>query len=171
MARTIAAQASAACHRHLGTCVAGPRAANRFRLAVKRFRENKAPLILVSGGFVHPAQTPCCEAIEMKKMLMASFGLSDDSILVDPFARHTTTNIRNAVREIYRYGIPFGKRALIVTDSHQSLNIQDPKFGSRCLSELRYCPYQSLTRLSPDDLAFVPNIESLQADSMDPLDP
>ena len=44
----------------------------RDELAAKRFREGKAPFILVSGGYVHPNQTEFAEAIEMKRDLMAN---------------------------------------------------------------------------------------------------
>jgi hypothetical protein len=30
----------------------------RIELAARRYKEGKAPLIVVSGGFVHPARTP-----------------------------------------------------------------------------------------------------------------
>ena len=143
----------------------------RMALATKRFREGKAPFILVSGGFVHPAQTPFAEAIEMKKSLMSDFGIPSNAILVEPHARHTTTNLRNAARQIYRYGIPFDKAALITTDPDQSRAIESPAFAERCLRELGYKPYVLRTRISPFDLEFVPVIDSLQADAMDPLDP
>ncbi|HYA16921.1 MAG TPA: YdcF family protein, partial [Bryobacteraceae bacterium] len=103
-----------------------PEGKARVTLAAKRFRDGKAPFILVSGGYVHPSQTPYCEALEMKKSLIADFGIPADAILIDPHARHTTTNIRNAVREIYRYGMPFGKKALITTDPAQSASIENP---------------------------------------------
>ncbi|MGD1097878.1 MAG: hypothetical protein ABSB35_38555 [Bryobacteraceae bacterium] len=89
----------------------------------------------------------------------------------DPHARHTTTNIRNAAREIYRYGVPFDKKALITTDPSQSRYIEDPDFEKRCLKELGYAPLQLLGRTSAFDLEFLPRIESLQADPLDPLDP
>jgi len=143
----------------------------RLTLAVRRFRDGKAPFLLVSGGFVHPNQTAHCEAIEMKRSLMADFGLPEDAILIDPHARHTTTNVRNAVREFYRYGFPFSKRALIVTDQEQSAYIEGATFTDRCAKELGYQPALSLTRLSQFDLTFVPNIQSLQFDARDPLDP
>ncbi len=143
----------------------------RLALAAKRWREGKAPLILVSGGFVHPAQTPFAEAMEMKKSLIADFGIPADAILVDPHARHTTTNLRNAARQIYRYGIPFEKTALITTDRDQSRAIESAAFGERCLRELGYKPYALRARISPFDLEFLPMLDSLQADAMDPLDP
>ena len=143
----------------------------RVALAAKRFREGKAPFILVSGGYVHPNQTPYCEALEMKKSLMKDFGIAEDAILIDPHARHTTTNIRNAAREIYRYGMPFEKKALITTDPGQSASIENPAFAKRCLNELGYEPLKLLGRLSKFDLEFQPAIDSLQMDPTDPLDP
>jgi len=143
----------------------------RLIVAAKRFREGKAPIILVSGGFVHPVQTPYSEAVEMKKYLIANLGIPAEAILIDPHARHTTTNLRNAARQIYRYGIPFDKVALITTDTDQSQYIESMGFAGRCMKELGYKPYQLRARISPFDLEFIPVIDSLQADAMDPLDP
>jgi hypothetical protein len=143
----------------------------RLTLAVRRYRQGLAPFLLVSGGFVHPNQTAHCEAMEMKKSLMADFGIPEDAILVDPYARHTTTNLRNAVRELYRYGFPFAKPGLIVTDTDQSASIESPAFAERCLKELGYQPVTGLRRISGFDLAFLGNVESLQGDARDPLDP
>jgi hypothetical protein len=143
----------------------------RLELAVRRFREHKAPFILVSGGHAHPAQTRFAEAIEMKKSLMADFGIPPSAILVDPFARHTTTNLRNAAREIHRYGIPFDKKTLIVTDQEQSSAIESARFETRCMRELGYMPGKIGARISRFDLEFLPGLVSLHADALDPLDP
>jgi hypothetical protein len=143
----------------------------RVQLAAKRYRDGKAPFILVSGGFVHPAQTPYAEAIEMKRELMEKYAIPESAILVDPHARHTTTNIRNAARIMYRYGMPFEARALITTDAGQSASIEAPSFETRCVREMGIMPLKVLGRVSAFDLEFVPLIESLQADPTDPLDP
>jgi hypothetical protein len=143
----------------------------RIALAVKDFQAGLAPLILVSGGFVHPSQTKFCEAIEMKKALIRDFGIPANVILAEPHARHTTTNLRNATRLIYRYGIPFDKPALIVTDTDQSASIESTSFVDQSKTNLGYVPYKSLTRISPTDLSFLPEIDSLQANARDPLDP
>ena len=79
------------------------RAARGWRLPAEAYHAGKAPLILLSGGYVHPAQTRFAEAIEMKKVLLAEYHVPEAAVLVDPHARHTTTNMRNAAREIYRY--------------------------------------------------------------------
>ena len=143
----------------------------RDEIAAKRFREGKAPFIIVSGGFVHPNQTEYAEALEMKHDLMARFNIPAEAIIIEPHARHTTTNMRNAARLIYRYGIPFEKPALVTTDTYQSKYIEDEGFAKRCIAEMGYVPYKLLRRTSPFDLEFVPLIESLHADPMDPLDP
>jgi hypothetical protein len=143
----------------------------RDEIAVKRYREGKAPFLLVSGGFVHPSQTEFAEAVEMKRDLIARFGIPADAILIDPHARHTTTNMRNAARLMYRYGMPFDKKALVTTDLGQSQSIESPAFAKRCMDELGYVPQQILGRVSPFDLEFRPVLDSLHADPLDPLDP
>jgi hypothetical protein len=143
----------------------------RTAIAAKRWKEEKAPFILVSGGYVHPMQTPYCEALEMKKALMKDYGIPENAILIDPHARHTTTNVRNAARIIYRYGIPTDRPALITSDNGQSASVEAPAFKTRCLAELGYEPYKNLKRYSLFDLEFLPNLESLQIDPLDPLDP
>jgi hypothetical protein len=143
----------------------------RVELAAKRYREGKAPFILVSGGFVHPVQTPYSEAIEMKHELIEKYAIPEEAILVDPHARHTTTNLRNAARIMYRYGMPFESKALITTDPGQSGSIEKPDFDARCMREIGYLPHKILGRISPFDLEFVPKIDSLQLDPVDLLDP
>ena len=143
----------------------------RDEIAVKRFREGNAPFMLVSGGFVHPSQTEFAEAIEMKRDLMTRFGIPADAILIDPHARHTTTNMRNAARLMYRYGMPFNKKALVTTDLGQSQSIESPAFEKRCMDELGYAPQHIVGRTSPFDLEFRPVLDSLQSDPQDPLDP
>ena len=143
----------------------------RCEMAARRYHAKKAPLIVVSGGYVHPNQTPYCEALEMKKALIHDFGVPSAAILIDPHARHTTTNLRNAARLLYRYGVPFDHKALIVTDRYQSAYIEGDAFRKRCELELGYLPYRILGRSSVLELEFLPMIESLQIDPTDPLDP
>jgi len=143
----------------------------RLMLAVKDFRERKAPFILVSGGYVHPSLTPYSEAMEMKKALRTEFGIPEDAILVDPHARRTTTNLRNAARLIYRYGIPFERKALILTDQLHSASIETTGFRERCVRDFGYEPVRLISRISPFDLEFVPLFDSLHADASDLLDP
>jgi uncharacterized SAM-binding protein YcdF (DUF218 family) len=136
--------------------------------AVKAFREGKAPFIVVSGGYVHPPQTPYSEAIEMKKALLSEFGVPENAILADPHARVTLTNMRNTARLIYRYGIPFDRKALVVSDPSHISAVEGFKFNK---DSLGYMPYRSGARLSPFALEFTPQIESLNTDGSDLLDP
>ena len=140
-------------------------------LAVDRYRKGMAPFIIVSGGFVHPKQTPFCEAFEMKKSLMRDFGVPEKAIIIEPHARHTTTNLRNAARLIYRYGIPFEMPVLVTTNTYQSRDISSGAFKDRCQRIFGYQPHKVGERLSAFDLAIYPLIDSLYADPQDPLDP
>ena len=144
----------------------------RVEIAARRWSRRKAPLILVSGGFVHPSRTPYAEAIEMKRSLIEDFGVPESAILIDPHARHTTTNLRNAARLLYRYRVPFDRPALISTDSQQSAYIESEEFRTRCEEELGYVPYRLGRRVSGFDLEWTPRIQSLQIDPVgDLLDP
>ncbi len=143
----------------------------RLALAVKAFREGKAPLIIVSGGFVHPAQTRFAEASEMKLALMKDFAISPEAILVEPFARHTTTNIRNATREVSRYSLPMEVPMLIVSDAMQIRYIDSPEFLLRCRTELGYIPFSEKKVMSDTELSVMPNTLSTQQNPLDPLDP
>jgi hypothetical protein len=143
----------------------------RDDIAASRFRQGKAPFIIVSGGFVHPSQTEYAEALEMKHDLIARLGIPATAIVVDPHARHTTTNMRNAARLLYRDGMPFEKKALVTSDAGQSQYIEGDVFSKRCITELGYLPYKIVSRTSPFDLEFLPQIDSLQIDPSDPLDP
>jgi len=143
----------------------------RLRLAAAAYRAGMAPLLIVSGGFVHPLHTHFCEAIEMKRYLEQSLGIPASAILVEPYARHTTTNLRNAVREILEDGMPVQRRMLIVSDADQIGYIQSDAFAVRCEHELGYLPVKIEKRLSPTQLAAVPSTQSLVRDPQDPLDP
>jgi hypothetical protein len=143
----------------------------RLRLAVQAYRSGLAPFIMVSGGFVHPSQTPFCEALEMKHYLMEVYGIAEANILLEPYARHTTTNLRNAVREIFDYGIPAAKSMLIVSDAAQSSYIESETFHKRNEEELGYQPVTLGKRISASQLEAFPSRQSLFSDPLDPLDP
>ena len=144
---------------------------SRTALAAEAYQAGKAPFILVSGGYVHPSQTRFAEALEMKRALLADYHVPETAILIDPHARHTTTNMRNAAREIYRYKIPMNKPALVISNKGQIASIASHAFAYRCLKEMGYLPYKIVDRPSDTSLVFFPEIESLQQDPLDPLDP
>lgn len=144
---------------------------SRTALAAEAYHAGKAPFILVSGGYVHPSQTRFAEALEMKKALLADYHIPETAILIDPHARHTTTNMRNAAREIYRYKMPMDKPALVISDTGQISSIASHAFAYRCLKEMGYIPYKIVNHPSDTSLVVLPEIESLQQDPLDPLDP
>ncbi|MEG9437891.1 YdcF family protein [Edaphobacter sp. HDX4] len=143
----------------------------RTKLAAEAYHAGKAPFVLVSGGYVHPSQTRFAEALEMKKALLADYGVPASAILIDPHARHTTTNLRDAVREIYRYEIPMNKPVIVISDKRQIDGIASQAFRYRCLKEMGYLPYKITDHPSDTSVVFLPKIESLQQDPLDPLDP
>lgn len=142
----------------------------RCRLAVEQYKNGMAPFIMVSGGRVHPYKTKYSEAYEMKKYLMNVLQIPESVIIMEPHARHTTTNLRNAARIMFRYGMPMDKAALTVTVNSQSRYISDV-MPQRCIKELGYEPYRLGKRLSDTALEFFPNIMSLQIDFDEPMDP
>lgn len=144
---------------------------SRTALAAEAYHSGKAPFILVSGGYVHPSQTRFSEAMEMKDALIKDYNVPEAAILVDPHARHTTTNMRNAAREIYRYNMPMTRPALVISDAAQIRYIAGQPFADRCLKELGYLPYQIVSRPSDTSLVFLPVVDSLEQDPQDPLDP
>jgi len=140
-------------------------------LAAQRYRQGLAPFILVSGSAVHPRGTRFVEAVEMRQALIARYGIPADRIILEPYARHTTTNLRNATRRMVALGIPIDRPALIVTDAEQSAYIESPVFADRNRTELGYLPGTIGRRLSVYDLEFRPSRLSLRQDPRDPLDP
>jgi hypothetical protein len=145
--------------------------AKRADQAAQLFLEHKAPLIILSGGHVHPMQTPYCEAIEMKKYVMEKFKIPEKSILVEPYARHTTTNFRNAARLAFRYGLPADLKALVTSSEDHIAITTKEGFRVRCSTELGYFPMEFISRISPIAAEFKPSVASLFFDANDPLDP
>jgi hypothetical protein len=143
----------------------------RADLGYDRWMAGLAPVVLLSGGHVHPDRTVYSEAIEMRRYLMESRGMPASAILVDPYARHTTTNLRNATRILARAGVPTDRPILITSDRIQSLYIASSVFSTRCDDELGYQPFAELTVLSTFDSCMLPVPASLHVAASDPLDP
>ena len=142
----------------------------RCRIAAKCYFDGLAPFIITSGGRVHPYKTIYSEAYEMKKYLVEQMHVPESAVIMDPHARHTTTNMRNAARLIYRYGMPFDKVALTSTSRGQSSYI-GTTLPARCEKELNMSPYKPGNRLSDTELEFYPLISSLNINPLEPLDP
>jgi hypothetical protein len=103
--------------------------------------------------------------------LIKRYGIPENSILVDPYARHTTTNLRNASRLIINSGIPLKKLALVVTNNVHSEYVGSSDFMQRCMDELGYIPALILDRINATTIEYQPKIESLHQNPLDPLDP
>jgi hypothetical protein len=146
-----------------------PNGAIRCMEGVMRFKKGLAPFIVVSGGNVHPFQTPFNEAVEMKKYIVEELGIPADVVFIEPHARHTTTNIRNTTRMIYRFGIPANRPVLIVTDSSQASYISG-RMAKTAIRDLGYLPFEQLKQLNEKEVEFYPVKLSLHADPFDPLD-
>ncbi len=141
------------------------------RLAASRFAKGDAPFILLTGGHAHPRATRFAEAEEMRKALIARYHVAPEAIVIEPYARHTTTNLRNAARVLAMLHAPSGKDALIVCNPGQSAYIESASFRERNARELGYQPGTIGPRLSPTELVFRPSDQSLRIDPRDPLDP
>lgn len=139
--------------------------------AAELYWQGQAPFLIVSGGNVHPAATPINEAETMRRVLMQRYGIPERAIIMEPHARHTTTNFRNAARLMIRYGFPLDRPALVSTSRGQSAYAEGEVFRERCLSELGYSPMRMGERLSPFDQEFWVEPVSLQLNPADPLDP
>ncbi|MVN90891.1 YdcF family protein [Mucilaginibacter aquatilis] len=141
----------------------------RCKTAARQYFANKAPFVVVSGGAVHPFKTKYNEAVEMRKYMINVLHVPAYAVIIEPHARHTTTNLRNDARLIFRYGMPFGKPGLIITDKYQNDFIANME--QRCLKELGYVPYKLGKRLSDTALEFYPLVTALQTDADEPMDP
>ena len=106
----------------------------------------------------------------MKKYLLEKLHIPENAILIEPHARHTTTNMRNTVRMMYRYGMPFGKPGITCTTRGQS-NMIGNTLIARSLKELNEAPYKNGMRLSETEIEFFPLIEALHINPMEPMDP
>ncbi|MBB5685435.1 YdcF family protein [Sphingobium boeckii] len=143
----------------------------RLALAADLFARGLAPFIIVSGGNVHPNRTPFNEAVEMKRLLITQYGIPADRILMEPHARHTTTNLRNCARLLLAAGFPADRAALIVSDHRTIQYIGGDELAQRNLREMGVQP----GRLAPGPdrftLAFSPDPVAFHAEPADPLDP
>ncbi len=142
----------------------------RCRLAAIQYHNGNAPFIVVSGGKVHPYKTKFCEAIEMKKFLISKLHIPESAIIIDPHARHTTTNMRNTVRIMYRYGMPISKPGITCTTRGQSTMIGTTLIN-RCLNELHESPYKNGKRLTETEIEFYPVLDALHINPLEPIDP
>lgn len=136
------------------------------RTAAEDLRRGVAPLCIVSGGAVHG---PGNEAVEMRDFLLRE-GVPAERILLEPCARHTTTNLRNAGRMMLARGLRTAYVIVADTDGsgldwlalrrmRQAAYIGFPRlstFHLRCLYRLGYRVGQ-LAWVRPVHVHFVPS--------------
>lgn len=135
------------------------------------YQRHLVPFIIVSGGKVHPYHTPFCEAEQMKRYLMDVWHIPEEAVIMEPHARHTTTNVRNAGRILWREGFPVNKPALITSSlSHIDYVLSD-RFKKRFLKELKTVPFRLGKRIADRLVEFYPNENTLIINPYEPLDP
>jgi hypothetical protein len=145
-----------------------PKNIARLEVALGDLRAGVAPAVIVSGGAVH---SPDNEALLMREWLL-DHDVDEASIVVEPCARHTTTNLRNAGRILLAAG---AKEALVVTSdtpdwrlrrrgwrfAEQSYYLGFPwlsSFHLRCVVELGY-RVGELAWIEPHHVRFAPSNE------------
>jgi hypothetical protein len=107
----------------------------------------------------------------MRKYLVNELKIPAAAVMVDPYARHTTTNVRNAIRIMWQSGIPVDKRMMCVSDIMHVAYVNSPMFTKRCTTELGYMPAADVKQADLYFLSFLPDLRSLQVNVFDPLDP
>jgi hypothetical protein len=144
----------------------------RLGIAADLYARGLAPFLIVSGGNVHPNRTPFNEAVEMKRLLIADYGVPADRILIEPHARHTTTNLRNCARLLLAGDFPARLPALVVSDDRTIQYIGGAELAQRNLREmgvqpgtLSPGPDRFTLRFAPDPAAF--HVDAA-ADLLDP---
>lgn len=141
----------------------------RLENAVSAMKKKNIRFIMVSGGNVHPDGTPFNEAFGMKTYLMQDLGIPEEQIIIDPYARHSTTNLRNCGRFMLSYGL---SRALIVTSFDQNFYFSFQgisTFAARSRSVLGYV-VGKFGYVSPISSSFIPSPEVFTKGDT-PLDP
>lgn len=148
-----------------------PKCRVRCAHAAELYLQGVAPFIILSGGRAHPAMTEISEAEEMKRYMMDNYGIPEKALIAEPHARHTTTNIRNAVRIMLRCGFPSEKPVLITSTSDQLDSIEGKSFEKRCLKEMYVYPCVMGQRTGKYTLEFMMLPSATQINPLDPLDP
>jgi hypothetical protein len=141
------------------------------KIAAQRYFEGLAPFVIVSGGAVHPRETRHVEAVEMRRALIERYKVPAHAIVIEPYARHTTTNLRNASRLLMAMQAPMDREALVLSDPRHIDYVESAAFAERNRNELGYQPGKIGRRTSPFDISFLPSPDASRVDPLDPLDP
>ncbi|WP_197492215.1 YdcF family protein [Arachidicoccus ginsenosidimutans] len=139
--------------------------------AVALFKKGLAPFLIVSGGFAHPFMTHHCEAIEMRNYMVNKCGIPSNAVIIEPYARHTTTNIRNANRILIEHHFPLNKLVLGVSSKSHIDYITGEQFIKIFHRDIGFVPFTEMQRLSKCEASYLPAASSMQINSKEPLDP
>jgi hypothetical protein len=142
-----------------------------IKVAAQRYFDGLAPFVIVSGAAVHPRETRFVEAVEMRRALIERYGVPAHAIVIEPYARHTTTNLRNSARLLMSMKAPMDRDALVLSDPRHIDAVESSQFVARNQRELGYQPGKIGKRTSPFDIVFRPSPDSARIDPLDPLDP
>lgn len=148
-----------------------PEGKMRAEYAAVLWRKHLAPFIVVSGGRVHPYHTPYNEAEQMKDYLVNVQGVPEDAIIMEPHARHTTTNIRNTVRIMLSEDFPMNRPALITSGQQHIDYVLTKDFEKRCKDDMGMVPYRMGKKLDRRTVEFYPEKEATILDDSEPMDP
>lgn len=141
------------------------------KVAARRYFDGLAPFVILSGGAVHPRGTRHVEAVEMRRALIERYKVPAHAVVIEPYARHTTTNLRNSARLLMALKAPMDRDALVLSDPQHIDYVESPKFAARSQDELGYQPGKVGKRTSPFDVTFRPSPDASRVDPLDPLDP
>jgi len=141
------------------------------KVAAQRYLDGLAPFVIASGAAVHPRETGFVEAVEMRRALIERYGVPAHAIVIEPYARHTTTNLRNSARLLMSMKAPMDRDALVLSDPRHIDAVESSQFIARNQRELGYQPGRIGQRTSPFDIVFRPSPDSARIDPLDPLDP
>lgn len=139
--------------------------------AIALYKKGIAPFIIVSGGFVHPFMTHHCEAVEMSNYLVNQCNIPANVVIIEPYARHTTTNIRNANRILIENKFPLNKPVLGVSSKSHIDYIVGQQFVDVLHRDISFVPFAGMRRVSVCEASYLPLISSMQINSQEPLDP
>ncbi len=141
----------------------------RVHLALGQAKALQAPLLIFTGGNVHPENTPYNEAYEMKKYAIGKLNVPEEFVFLEPYARHSTTNLRNSARIMKSFEI---SQALIVTTRGQAQyfgNSNVNSFSLRAKTTLGYS-LGNLDMVSGNTVTYTPS-NKVFTRGTDPKDP
>lgn len=144
----------------------------RIEMALSEYNKGISPFLIPTGGDVHPTHTNENEAGNMRRWLLEQYGVHEDEIVMEPYARHTTTNLRNSARILFeQLGAPMNKSILVVTDPRHMSYVRSPSFVKRCESDLGYSIGEIRSTWGDWGVEFFASPSNSFVDPMDPLDP